>query len=69
MRKKKKRLQMQRETDEQAMRRLLDESVALGLLEHAGTNEKGEPLYRISPNAEAKADVLRRLNGLPPQLK
>jgi hypothetical protein len=69
MRKKKKRLQMQRETDEQAMRRLLDESVALGLLEHAGTNEKGEPLYRISPNAEAKADVLRRLNGLPPQPK
>ena len=69
MPKNKKRLQMQKLTDEQIMRRLLDESVALGLFERVGIDEKGEPLYQMSPNAEARADVLRRLNGEPRRLK
>jgi len=61
MRKKKKRLQMQTVSEEQAMRQVFDESVALGLIDRVGTDAKGEPLYSINPNAEARAEVLRKL--------
>lgn len=67
MRKNKKRLQMQTKTDEQRLRQLLDESVAFGLFKRVGTDAEGEPLYTMSPNAEARAEVLRKIiNSKPP---
>ncbi len=66
MRKNKKRHQMQTVTDELLVRQLLDESVALGLFERVGTDAKGEPLYTMSPNAEARAEILRKIMNSKP---
>jgi len=63
MRKNKKRHQMQKISDEQLVRQLLNESVVFGLFDRVGTDAKGEPLYRIRPNAEARAEVLRKLSN------
>ncbi len=61
MRKNKKRHQMQKVSEKQLMRQLLDESAVLGLFDQIGTDENGEPLYSISPNAEARAEILRMI--------
>jgi hypothetical protein len=67
MGKKKKRLQMQKLTDEKFVRESLESAVQFGLLDQIGFDEKGEPLYMMPDDIEARLELVRKNLNMEPR--